>query len=54
MTHLLVIMALGLVTWVFYTWLTENAVIAGILMSGTLMLAGLGASARLLVSRLLV
>ncbi len=53
MTYPLVIMALGLVTWVFYTWLTENAV-HRILMSGTLMLAGLGASARLLVSSLLV
>ena len=49
MTFLLVIMALGLVTWVYYTWLTRNAVIAGIWMSATLILAGLVASALLLV-----
>lgn len=41
MTIYLAISGIGLTTWVFFTWLTENAVIAGIWMAATLILVGL-------------
>ena len=49
-TSVLVIMVLALTTWCYYVWLTRNAVVAGIFMSWTLVLAGLLAGALALVA----
>ena len=49
MMSVLLILALGIVTWLYFTWLMKNAVIAGIFMSATLVLGGLLAGALVLV-----